>query len=79
MPARVHRREQHRGAFAQLLQQVAQNRILSSGRKLAVETLVEIEQLVEATGRNNPAGQSPDRQTSKNTVSSGPCKLIVKE
>ena len=48
LPAGIHRCEQHRGAFSQPLQQVAQNRILPSGRELAVEALVEIEQLVEA-------------------------------
>ena len=43
LPAGIHRREQHRGAFPQSLQQVAQDRILPSGRDFTVEMLVEIE------------------------------------
>ena len=52
LPARIHRREQHRGPFSQLLQQIPQNRILSGRGELAVKQLVEIEQLLESSGRD---------------------------
>ena len=52
LPRGAHRREQHRSAVAQSLQQFAEHPVLAGGRELAVKFLIELEQLIEMPGGN---------------------------